>query len=81
MRNALAMAPVSSGKHKIFEIVRQIASEGVTILLVEQNARLALEVASRGYVMESGSITLAGDSKTLLADPKVREAYLGEAAA
>ena len=66
---------------KIFEIVRQIASEGVTILLVEQNARLALEVASRGYVMESGSITLAGDSKTLLADPKVREAYLGEAAA
>jgi len=66
---------------KIFEIVREIAREGVTILLVEQNARLALEVASRGYVMESGNITLAGDSATLLADPKVREAYLGEAAA
>ena len=66
---------------KIFEIVRQIAAEGVTILLVEQNARLALEVASRGYVMESGNITLAGDSAQLLADPKVREAYLGEAAA
>ena len=66
---------------KIFEIVRQIAAEGVTILLVEQNARLALEVASRGYVMESGNITLAGDSAKLLADPKVREAYLGEAAA
>ena len=65
---------------KIFEIVREIAREGVTILLVEQNARLALEVASRGYVMESGSITLAGDSAALLADPKVREAYLGEAA-
>ena len=65
---------------KIFEIVRQIAKEGVTILLVEQNARLALEVASRGYVMESGSIALAGDSAKLLADPKVREAYLGEAA-
>jgi branched-chain amino acid transport system ATP-binding protein len=66
---------------KIFEIVREIAREGVTILLVEQNARLALDVAARGYVMESGSITLAGDSATLLANPKVREAYLGEAAA
>jgi len=66
---------------KIFEIVREIAREGVTILLVEQNARLALEVASRGYVMESGNITLVGESAALLADPKVREAYLGEAAA
>ena len=66
---------------KIFEIVREISKEGVTILLVEQNARLALEVASRGYVMESGNITLAGESAKLLADPKVREAYLGEAAA
>ncbi|MEO8143568.1 MAG: ABC transporter ATP-binding protein [Betaproteobacteria bacterium] len=66
---------------KIFEIVREIAKEGVTILLVEQNARLALEVASRGYVMESGNITLAGESAQLLADPKVREAYLGETTA
>ena len=66
---------------KIFEIVREIAQEGVTILLVEQNARLALEVASRGYVMESGAITLSADARTLLADPRVREAYLGEAAA
>ena len=65
---------------KIFEIVREIARQGVTILLVEQNARLALEVASRGYVMESGNITLAGNSEKLLADPKVREAYLGEGA-
>jgi branched-chain amino acid transport system ATP-binding protein len=65
---------------KIFEIVREIASQGVTILLVEQNARLALEVAQRGYVMESGDITLAGEAKELLANPKVREAYLGEAA-
>ena len=65
---------------KIFEIVREIAGLGVTILLVEQNARLALEVAARGYVMESGSITLTGAAKALLADPKVREAYLGEAA-
>ncbi len=66
---------------KIFEIVREIARQGVTILLVEQNARLALEVAARGYVMESGNITLAGSSATLLTDPKVREAYLGEIAA
>ena len=66
---------------KIFEIVRDIARQGVTILLVEQNARLALEVAARGYVMESGNISLAGSSDELLADPKVREAYLGEVAA
>jgi len=65
---------------KIFDIVREVARQGVTILLVEQNARLALEVAHRGYVMESGSIALAGDAKTLLENPKVREAYLGEAA-
>jgi branched-chain amino acid transport system ATP-binding protein len=66
---------------KIFEIVREIAASGVTILLIEQNARLALEVASRGYVMESGAITLNGEARTLLADPRVREAYLGEGAA
>ena len=65
---------------KIFDIVREIARQGVTILLVEQNARLALEVASRGYVMESGTVTLAGEAKGLLENPKVREAYLGEAA-
>jgi len=63
---------------KIFEIVREIAKQGVTILLVEQNARLALEVAGRGYVMESGNIILADQAKRLLANPKVREAYLGE---
>jgi branched-chain amino acid transport system ATP-binding protein len=66
---------------KIFEIVREIAARGVTILLVEQNARLALEVAARGYVMESGAITLADEAQALLADPRVREAYLGEGAA
>ena len=65
---------------KIFEIVREIAARGVTILLVEQNARLALEVAQRGYVMESGEIGLEGESKALLENPRVREAYLGEAA-
>jgi branched-chain amino acid transport system ATP-binding protein len=66
---------------KIFEIVREISAQGVTILLVEQNARLALEISARGYVMESGTIALAGESAKLRADPKVREAYLGEAAA
>jgi branched-chain amino acid transport system ATP-binding protein len=64
---------------KIFDIVRDIGRQGVTILLVEQNARMALEIAGRGYVMESGAVTLAADAKQLLADPKVREAYLGEA--
>ena len=63
---------------KVFEVVRKVAAEGVTILLVEQNARLALEVCSRGYVMESGSITLADTSAALLADSRVRAAYLGE---
>ena len=65
---------------KIFDIVREIARQGVTILLVEQNARLALEVANCGYVMESGNITLAGAATELLENPKVREAYLGEGA-
>jgi branched-chain amino acid transport system ATP-binding protein len=76
---SMGLAPLMVAK--IFEIVRDIAQRGVTILLVEQNARLALELASRGYVMESGAITLGGDAKKLLADPRVREAYLGEAAA
>jgi branched-chain amino acid transport system ATP-binding protein len=73
---SMGLAPLMVAK--IFDIVRQVASRGVTILLIEQNARLALELASRGYVMESGVITLSGDAKSLLADPKVREAYLGE---
>jgi len=63
---------------KIFEVVRQISENGVTILLVEQNARLALAVSSRGYVMESGTVTLEGASANLLDDPQVRQAYLGE---
>ena len=63
---------------KIFDTVRRISAQGVTILLVEQNAKLALEVSSRGYVIESGSITLTGPAQTLLHDPKVRAAYLGE---
>jgi len=65
---------------KIFEIVREIAAQGVTVLLVEQNALLALELAHRGYVMESGQISLSGSGKELLSNPAVREAYLGEGA-
>jgi branched-chain amino acid transport system ATP-binding protein len=63
---------------KIFDIVRDIAAQGVTILLVEQNARAALEIASRGYVMESGVMALSGEARGLLDNPRVREAYLGE---
>jgi branched-chain amino acid transport system ATP-binding protein len=66
---------------KIFEIVAEIARQGVTILLVEQNALLALQLAKRGYVMESGTIALAGEAKALLDNPRVREAYLGETTA
>jgi len=76
---SMGLAPLMVAK--IFDIVREIAARGVTILLVEQNARLALEAASRGYVMESGAIALAGPAAELLADPKVREAYLGESVA
>jgi branched-chain amino acid transport system ATP-binding protein len=76
---SMGLAPLLVAK--IFEIVREIAARGVTILLVEQNARLALEVAARGYVMESGAIALADEAKRLLADSRVREAYLGEGAA
>jgi len=75
---SMGLAPLMVAK--IFDIVREVAARGVTILLVEQNARLALELAHRGYVMESGNITLADEAKKLLADPKVREAYLGEGA-
>lgn len=63
---------------KIFEVVRDVHAQGVTILLVEQNASRALEIADRGYVMESGVISMSGDAKTMLSDPKVRAAYLGE---
>jgi branched-chain amino acid transport system ATP-binding protein len=66
---------------KIFEVVREVSAQGVTILLVEQNARLALQSAHRGYVMDSGQITLTGDARQLLDDPKVRQAYLGEESA
>ncbi len=63
---------------KIFEVVRDVYAQGVTILLVEQNASRALGVANRAYVMESGLVTMNGDAKEMLKDPKVRAAYLGE---
>ena len=63
---------------KIFEVIQEVSKQGVTILLVEQNASRALQIADRGYVMESGLISLSGNAKELLHDPKVRVAYLGE---
>jgi len=75
---SMGLAPLMV--QKVFETVVAVSKEGVTILLIEQNAKLALEVSSRGYVMESGEITLQGKAKQLLSDPKVRAAYLGEAA-
>ena len=75
---SMGLAPLMV--QKVFETVLAVSREGVTILLIEQNAKLALEVSHRGYVMESGEITLSGDSKSLLHDPAVRAAYLGEAA-
>ncbi len=73
---SMGLAPLMV--QKIFATIRTIAAEGVTVLLVEQNARLALEVCQRGYVMESGEITLHDESPALLANPQVRRAYLGE---
>ncbi len=63
---------------KIFEVIKEVSSKGVTVLLVEQNASRALSIADRGYVMDSGLITMTGDAKIMLSDPKVRAAYLGE---
>ena len=73
---SMGLAPLMV--EKIFDVIRTIAAEGVTLLLVEQNARLALEVSHRGYVLEGGLVTLTGEGKTLLHDPRIREAYLGE---
>jgi branched-chain amino acid transport system ATP-binding protein len=74
---SMGLAPLVAVK--IFEVIRDINRGGVSVLLVEQNARAALALAARAYVMESGTIALSGDARTLLADPRVREAYLGEA--
>ena len=73
---SMGLAPLMV--QKIFEVVCTVAKEGMTVLLVEQNAKLALEVSQRGYVMESGEIILTDDSAKLLENPRVREAYLGE---
>ena len=73
---SMGLAPIMV--QKVFEVIRNVAAQGVTILLVEQNARLALEVCSRGYVMESGEITIADRAEALAANPRVRAAYLGE---
>jgi branched-chain amino acid transport system ATP-binding protein len=73
---SMGLAPLMV--QRIFDTIRKVASEGVTVLLVEQNAKLALEVSQRGYVMESGSITLTDNASALLANPQVRQAYLGE---
>jgi len=73
---SMGLAPLMV--QKIFETIKAVAAEGVTLLLVEQNARLALEVSSRGYVMETGSIALADSAAALLNNPEVRRAYLGE---
>lgn len=63
---------------KIFDVIRQLNAEGMSILLVEQNARMALKLAHRGYVMETGAITMSDSGEKLLADPRVQDAYLGE---
>ena len=73
---SMGLAPIMVDK--IFEVVNDIHKQGTTILLVEQNASRALGLANRGYVMESGEITMSGEAKGLLADPRVRAAYLGE---
>jgi branched-chain amino acid transport system ATP-binding protein len=73
---SMGLAPLMVAK--IFDTVNMISKQGTTILLIEQNAKLALKAANRAYVMESGQITIAGDAKQLLDDPKVKAAYLGE---
>lgn len=75
---SMGLAPIMV--QKIFEVVREVAREGMTILLIEQNAKLALQVSHRAYVMDGGLVSFEGLSSELLHDPRVREAYLGEAA-
>ena len=73
---SMGLSPIMADK--IFEVIQEVAAMGVTVLLVEQNASRALKIAQRAYVMESGQISMQGEAKTLLHDPKVRAAYLGE---
>ncbi|KQQ87941.1 ABC transporter ATP-binding protein [Massilia sp. Leaf139] len=73
---SMGLAPIMV--EKIFEVIRDVSKQGITILLVEQNAKLALQAAHRGYVMDSGLITMTGDAQAMLDDPRVQAAYLGE---
>ncbi|MGD8386089.1 MAG: branched-chain amino acid ABC transporter ATP-binding protein, partial [Desulfobacteraceae bacterium] len=73
---SLGLAPIVVDS--IFETIRQINTQGTTILLVEQNAQIALQLSSRGYVLETGEISLSDTSENLLANEEVRKAYLGE---
>ena len=73
---SMGLAPIMV--EKIFEVIRDVSQQGITILLVEQNAKLALQAAHRGYVMESGAITMTGNARDMLDDPRVQAAYLGE---
>jgi branched-chain amino acid transport system ATP-binding protein len=73
---SMGLAPIMV--EKIFEVIRDVSKQGITILLVEQNARLALQAAHRGYVMDSGLITMTGNAQAMLNDPRVQAAYLGE---
>jgi branched-chain amino acid transport system ATP-binding protein len=73
---SMGLAPIMV--EKIFEVIREVSSQGITMLLVEQNARLALQAAHRAYVMDSGAITMTGDAQAMLNDPRVQAAYLGE---
>ena len=63
---------------EIFDIIREVNAQGITILLVEQNARMALSISHRAYVLETGTISIQGDAKDLLNDPRVKKAYLGQ---
>ncbi len=73
---SMGLAPIMV--QKIFSVIREVAKSGMTILLIEQNARLALQISHRAYVMDGGLISFEGQSSALLTDPRVREAYLGE---
>ncbi|MDQ1814079.1 ABC transporter ATP-binding protein [Massilia sp. CCM 9210] len=73
---SMGLAPIMV--EKIFEVIRDVHKQGITVLLVEQNAKLALEAANRGYVMDSGAITMSGNAQDMLHDPRVKAAYLGE---
>jgi branched-chain amino acid transport system ATP-binding protein len=73
---SLGLAPLVAGT--IFQVIRRLNQDGIAVLLVEQNARMALKLASRGYVMETGQITMTGPAGQLLADQRIKDAYLGE---